>query len=39
MLEIGMAITKMMLLGSLTGLVGTITMILSVNAIKKWKKK
>ena len=39
MLEIGMAITKMMLLGTLTGLIGTITMILGVNAIRKWKGK
>ena len=39
MLEIAMTITKMMFIGSLTGLVGTLTMILGVNAIRKWKKK
>ena len=39
MLEIAMAITKMMFIGSLAGFVCTITMIFGVNAIKDWKDR
>ena len=38
MLETFYLLTKMALMGTLTGLAGTLMLIITVDAIKRWKK-
>lgn len=37
-IELGLALCKMALMGTASGLLGTMTLVLCVEAIKRWKK-